>query len=444
MSERKKPKRSHPGDEEEQATTLTYTGPLIVMWEGQGVAIVRHEKYQDVIAAVTRARGFRALGGRPFYFKAVLPNCGPGLYEVSEELWPHVVGSLRTVNLVLDTAPNSDTSDAAQRQCSSAASTTRGNRGGKVTIRVGGDVPQTFIFRVLSFNITVDSLKAKCEDKLGLSVGKFRMIYAGESLADDHTLHYYGIENESEIWLYLRQLGGKPVIYLFPPRPVEDVVVTLGLAPSWSFSAIYPTAKDVHSNDGFQTIEWTNEADRSFRISSGKRSAYSFRPFASLADDSHDDFSTSTNPTPTTDEAVPFDPAHARLSPEDSVVVDIDALPAYLDRTLKTLCLHTEARNSFITYWLPALNKHQHVALRFLPQQAYEGAAPMTVTPAPDLVTRVFMLFKGVETSDLPAWAEAVGPAHHEGYWRNIVGLDTGRWEDRRLFRVLEWGGMEV
>jgi len=53
---------------------------------------------------------------------------------------------------------------------------------------------------------------------------------------------------------------------------------------------------------------------------------------------------------------------------------------------------------------LPDLLKHEYVALRFLPQASYEQAAQMRVSPAPDVVTRIFMLFRGVDPGDLDHW----------------------------------------
>lgn len=44
-----------------------------------------------------------------------------------------------------------------------------------------------------------------------------------------------------------------------------------------------------------------------------------------------------------------FDPQTSDVKPKDSVLLPIDAIPAYLDRALKALDLHIEARTSFIT-----------------------------------------------------------------------------------------------
>ena len=100
-------------------------------------------------------------------------------------------------------------------------------------------------------------------------------------------------------------------------------------------------------------------------------------------------------------------------------------------------------------YWLPDLLKHEHVALRFIAQDAYERAASLRVAPTPDVVTRVFMLFRGVAIGDLGLWEAARARAADTGglgsmYWADIVGVDAARAADSRIFRVLEWGGMEV
>jgi hypothetical protein len=96
-------------------------------------------------------------------------------------------------------------------------------------------------------------------------------------------------------------------------------------------------------------------------------------------------------------------------------------------------------------YWLPSFLKHNYIALRFVPQSAYERAAPLDISPQPDIVTRIFMLFKGVGEDQLAAWAGAQAMAERDvAWWGDVVGVELGRASDTTLFRVLEWGGMEV
>ena len=166
-----------------------------------------------------------------------------------------------------------------------------------------------------------------------------------------------------------------------------------------------------------------------------------------------------------------FDPARPSLNPGDSVLLPISEVPGYLNVVLRALALHTEARTSFITlrilfkkfrntkqtltgillgrYWLPDMLKHEYIALRFVAQDAYEQAAPMRIAPTPDVVTRIFMLFRGVSVGDLGLWEAATARATATAgvgatFWMDVVGVDAVRAADSGLFRVLEWGGMEV
>lgn len=95
---------------------------------------------------------------------------------------------------------------------------------------------------------------------------------------------------------------------------------------------------------------------------------------------------------------------------------------------------------------MPAILKHEYIALRFVRQASYERAAPLNISPQPDVVTRVFMLFRGVREDKLSLdWPHAQARAEDDvAWWKGVVGVDLERASDPSLFRVLEWGGMEV
>lgn len=96
-------------------------------------------------------------------------------------------------------------------------------------------------------------------------------------------------------------------------------------------------------------------------------------------------------------------------------------------------------------YWLPDIDKHKVVALRFLPQAEYEQAAPLDVSPAPDVVTRVFLLFQGLKDEEVDTWRALSNTKLYENpaAWKHVVGVKESAWNEG-LFRVLEWGGMQV
>jgi hypothetical protein len=54
------------------------------------------------------------------------------------------------------------------------------------------------------------------------------------------------------------------------------------------------------------------------------------------------------------------------------------------------------------------------------------------------------MIFQGVEESELGLWSGAQAKAVDDDHWVDVVGVDVARTRDEKLFRVIEWGGMEV
>ncbi|KAG8949172.1 hypothetical protein FRC04_008970 [Tulasnella sp. 424] len=242
----------------------------------------------------------------------------------------------------------------------------------------------------------------------------------------------------TEIDCTIEQVGGKPVIYLFPPQPLQ-ATVRLSLEPSWKFDAVYPISPiQDDPQSGWQSIKWEVDATPEGNIrdkESGMEVTYLF-------------WEAKTTPKPHRAAMVAseaFVPGQTRCQPENSVLLPVQRITQYLDHTLSLLGLHISSRTNFVTYWLPRFLQHKHIALRFVSQEAYEEAAPLDISPQPDVVTRIFMLFQGVTVAEVTTWAEAEARATEDAvFWKNVVGIDPDKQQDRSLFRVWEWGGMEV
>ncbi|KAH8986744.1 hypothetical protein EDB92DRAFT_1949022 [Lactarius akahatsu] len=290
----------------------------------------------------------------------------------------------------------------------------------------------------------------------GYSASNSDLTFGNSFLNNDRTFFDYGIISGDTILLSLkpsrRFLCKKPVVYLYPPWSLADVTVELALASSWRFSAVHPpprTTVPPGEPHTAQSLTWTVAAEPDGTLvdkTSGMQVSYLYWEAIATPQPVTPGASRATTPIADIDT---FDPARPSLNPGDSVLLPTSKVTGYLDLALKALTLHTEARTSFITYWLPDMLKHEYVALRFVAQDAYERAAPMRIAPAPDVVTRVFMLFRGVPVGDLGLWeaarARTVGTGTDGARsWADVVGVDTLRAADSGLFRVLEWGGMEV
>jgi hypothetical protein len=131
-----------------------------------------------------------------------------------------------------------------------------------------------------------------------------------------------------------------------------------------------------------------------------------------------------TAPTPSVLSGVPaFEPSSPSLTASNGVALPFSLFLPYLDKALSCLSLHTSARNDFVTYWLPSFlrikQRGQSIAFRFLPQKEFEQAAKLNIETKPDVVTRVFLLFRGVDEGEAEGWKKP-----DEVDWVKEVGVE--------------------
>ncbi|KAG1894233.1 uncharacterized protein F5891DRAFT_732066 [Suillus fuscotomentosus] len=305
---------------------------------------------------------------------------------------------------------------------------------GQVTIKLvfrSGEIKTITVSREMQ----VDKLVADASEILGCHLALIDAIFGGVRMHANRTIGSYNIEDGDSINIRVNDFTRirKPVIYLYSPSDI-DVSVKLSLIPEWKLSVIYPI---VTTEDHGRRLEWnvhTHQDGSLTERDSGLNVSYLFW-------EAETNSQAASKPQPVDT----FNPASSSLDDTDSIVIPVDKVTVYLDNSLKVLGLHPEARTSFITYWLPSILKHEYVALRFVPQAAFERAASLRISPQPDVVTRVFMLFKGIRKEDLANWTSAQNKAEKDvAWWVNVVGVDPARAGDVTLFRALEWGGMEV
>ncbi len=96
----------------------------------------------------------------------------------------------------------------------------------------------------------------------------------------------------------------------------------------------------------------------------------------------------------------------------------------FLQEKLEYLGLTAKELNEFIVYWLPQMQNNKYNLITFQ-TDVYEQSAKLNISPKPDSMLRIFMVFKGldefvnIEEQELPSF-------------------------ERNGFTVIEWGGIEI
>jgi len=112
------------------------------------------------------------------------------------------------------------------------------------------------------------------------------------------------------------------------------------------------------------------------------------------------------------------------ISLDKAFVVHGDEVATFLEKTLTTLGLEHNERNDFITYWLPTLERNKWNLISFLDKE-YTDEFELQITPPPDTIIRVFMVFKNISEFieiDIPI----------------LIPVE------RKGFVAVEWGGMNL
>jgi hypothetical protein len=96
----------------------------------------------------------------------------------------------------------------------------------------------------------------------------------------------------------------------------------------------------------------------------------------------------------------------------------------FLQKILSEIGLTPKEYNEFIVYWYPLMKGNEYNLINFAEKQ-YTDLAPLNITPKPDSMLRVFMVYKP------EAEYSEIKPQTFKPFIRNG-------------FTVVEWGGMEI
>ncbi len=213
-----------------------------------------------------------------------------------------------------------------------------------------------------------------------ISIGSNRFLFEAK-FAD-------GATAKTELHFSLHEYTGemaKPVIYLYPTRPTRVAV------------QVEPPGGVTRSEPPYGS-GWTVTAlpDGRLVTSTGAHAPYLFWESDLTA-----------APAPLT----------------EGFAVAREELRAFFDVSLATLGLEGREIADFEDFWLSRMTAHPWYAVRFVPREEIDAAAPLTITPRPDSVIRVLVDFRGSEARPVVR-AQTLTPARRSG------------------FAAVEWGGL--
>ena len=110
---------------------------------------------------------------------------------------------------------------------------------------------------------------------------------------------------------------------------------------------------------------------------------------------------------------------------DEGFVIPGEQTASFLEESLNILGLNRREANEFIVYWLPQMENNAYNLIHFSTNE-YTAAAQLNITPKPESLIRVMMVYKPLDHPiDIPQ--------------QNLYDLRT----ERKGFTVVEWGGSE-
>ncbi len=152
---------------------------------------------------------------------------------------------------------------------------------------------------------------------------------------------------------------GKPVIYLYPQTETD---VAVKVEPSGGFTVTEPSYNDgwfVKASPDGQLYNYADQQTYPYLFWEGHGLDY-------------------TRPT-------------------QGFVVPKQEVETFLIKKLSEMGLIKNEYDEFIVYWLPKMQDRNYYFITFVPQAEFDVLAPLTVSPQPDTVIRVFMDYQGLD-----------------------------------------------
>lgn len=112
---------------------------------------------------------------------------------------------------------------------------------------------------------------------------------------------------------------------------------------------------------------------------------------------------------------------------QSGFIVQRDSLTGFLETNLTAMGLTPREQQDFITFWCPLMQANDSNYIHFMFNEEYNAIASLNVTPQPQSIFRVFMVWSDAAEID----ANKLHPQKIESF-------------SRQGYTILEWGGAEA
>lgn len=224
-----------------------------------------------------------------------------------------------------------------------------------------------------------------------LVISAVAVLFLGVTL-EGYIPDYFGVvSNQDNSVSTSNRRGGweKPVIYLYP-QTVQNIKILLEY--DGNFTATYPAY-----NNGWDVLAYPDGK----LINKGDNKEYSYLFWEGIPDKEIDyDWS-------------------------KGFVVRGEDTAEFLRDTLSKIGLTPKEYNEFIVYWMPRMQNNKYNLIHFASKEEYDDHAVLDISPKPDSVLRVFMVYKPLTE------------------WQKVGQQEINPFECKG-FTVVEWGGTEA
>ncbi|TXT05520.1 uncharacterized protein COLE_06840 [Cutaneotrichosporon oleaginosum] len=262
----------------------------------------------------------------------------------------------------------------------------------------------------------------------------FGQKFHGKQLGPHEVLTKFFVQEKTTARLLFRPRTVRPQIDILHPEE-SSLEVHLSLK-SWKVTAAYPLV-DLRPDGDRTRLRWFLRVKKGGVVEDLLTGAEAHGLFTEMLPE------TGPRPTITTSPEAPLTPAYPDVRPANAFLLEQSQFLYHMDRVLQTLGLPPPSRSTLITSWLPGVTHHKFINRSILNNAQLEPSWRLQLIPAPQVLMRLLILYRGVPESERNEWpADRVVSSPEQGVpWRETVGW-TPHLNDESLFRVIEYGTM--